>query len=117
MASGYAVWHLVSYLAGEPVSTQAVGLALFCSTSLALALTCLLLVRLACPHAPACASSLVIALGEVTRWQDVLLMAVVVVWITVQAGLMNRFAGLPVPTWSPRKRTAEGTVINLNSPL
>ena len=105
MASGFAVWHLMSALAGGPVSPQTGGWPLILSASLALAVTCGLLVRLSCPHPPACASSLVIALGAVTDWPNVLLMAVAVVWMTVQAVAMNRLAGVPVPTWSPVVRT------------
>jgi len=82
---------------------EAGGWPVFCGASLALASSCLFLVRLSCPHPPACASSLVVALGAVTDWRDLLLMALVVVWLTVQAVAMNRFAGLPVPVWSPRR--------------
>lgn len=105
LASGFAVWHLMSAIAGGPVSPQTGGWPLILSASLALAVTCGLLVWLSCPHPPACASSLVIALGAVPDWPNVLLMAVAVVWITVQAIAMNRFAGVPVPTWSPVVRT------------
>ena len=105
IACGYAVWHLMSAAAGAPVSTQLGGWPLILSASLALAVTCGLLVRLSCPHPPACASSLVIALGAITDWPSILLMAVAVVWMTAQAVAMNRFAGVPVPTWSPVIRT------------
>ncbi len=105
MASGWAVWHLVSTVFGGPVSLQTGGLAPVVSASLALAATCVLLIRLSCPHAPPCASSLIIALGGVTDWLGVLLMAVAVVWITAQAVAMNRLAGVHVPTWSPLVRT------------
>ncbi len=101
MASGWAVWHLMSTVVGGPVSMQTGGWAPAVSASLALAITCGLLVRWSCPHPPACASGLIIALGGVTDWLDVLLMAVAVVWMTVQAVAMNRFAGVPVPIWSP----------------
>ena len=70
------------------------------SASLALAVTSVLLVRLACPHPPSCASSLIVAMGGVTDWFGVLLMAVAVVWITAQAVAMSLLAGVPVPTWS-----------------
>lgn len=105
MASGWAVWHLMSTVVDGPVSIQTGGLALVVSASLALAVTCGLLVRLSCPHPPACASSLIIALGAVTDWVDVLLMAVAVIWMTTQAVAVNRFAGMPVPIWSPAVRT------------
>ena len=104
MAAGWAVWYLVSALFGEPVSMQSGGLAPVVSASLALALTCVLLIRLSCSHPPACASSLIIALGGVTDWLGVCLMASAVVWITLQAVAMNRLAGVRVPLWSPPAR-------------
>lgn len=105
IACGWAVWHLVSAVVDGPVSLQTGGLAPVLSASLALGLTCGLLVRLSCLHPPACASSLIIALGGVTHWHDVLLMAVAVVCVTAQGVAMNRFAGLPVPIWSPSVST------------
>jgi len=103
LACGCVAWRLLSFLAGAPVSLEAGGWSLFCSASLAMALSCLVLVRLSCPHPPACASGLVVALGAVTHWQDLLFVALGIVWLTTQAVAMNRFAGLPVPAWSPRR--------------
>jgi len=103
LATGYVVWHLIGHLAGGPVCLEAGGWPLFCSASLALAVSALLMVRLSCPHPPACASSLVVALGAVTHYYDLLFMGVAVVWLATQAVLMNRLAGLPVPTWSYRQ--------------
>jgi len=105
MACGWAAWHLSSTLVGGSVSLQIGGFAPILSASLALAATCAILIRLSCPHAPACASSMIIALGGVTDWLGVLLMAVAVVWITAQAVAINRFAGLPVVTWSHATKT------------
>ena len=100
LASGYAVWHLVSLVAGAPVSAQAGGWPLFLSASLGLAVICALLVWTSCPHPPACASSLVVALGGVTDGLPLVLMALAVVWMTTQAGVMNRLAGVPTARWS-----------------
>jgi CBS domain-containing membrane protein len=107
MASSFVIWNSVSYLNGAPVSLEASGWPLLSSTSLALAVICLLLVRLSCPHAPACASSMVVAMGGVPNWSDLLCMAFAVVLITVQAVAMNRLAGLPVPTWAPRRHESQ----------
>ncbi len=110
MASGWAAWHLVSAVVGEPVSIQSGGLAAVVSASLALGVTCGLLIRLSCPHPPACSSSLIIAVGGVTDWLGILVIAVAVVWITLQAVAVNRLAGVRVPTWSPVSRTdSDGT--------
>lgn len=108
MASGLAIWHVVGYLSGEPVALQTGGWPLLCSTSLALALTCLLLVRMSCPHPPACASSMIVAMGGVSDWSDLLYMALAVLLVTIQAGVINRISGLPVPTWAPRAEGADG---------
>jgi len=102
LATGWTVWHLMSFLVGQPVSIELGGWSLWISACIALALSCLLLVWFSCPHPPACGSSLVVALGAVTVWHDLLLMVAVITWLTYQAVLMNRWAGLAVPLWKPR---------------
>lgn len=102
IASGLVLWQAVSRVSGEAVTPSA-GWAPLCSTSLALAITSLLLVRLRCPHPPACASSMIVALGGVPQWSDVVYMALAVLLVTSQAVAVNRFAGLPVPGWSVRR--------------
>lgn len=99
MASGFGVWHLVSYLAGASVTLETGGWPLLCSVSLAMAVGCLLLVRLSCPHASALGSSIIVALGGVPHWPELLYMALAVTIITFLAVVMNRAASLPVPLW------------------
>jgi CBS domain-containing membrane protein len=103
MASGLAAWHWVNLVSGGSLSLDAGGWLTCVSASLALAMTCLLLVRLSAPHAPACASALIIAVGAVTDWFGVLAMVIGVVMMTLQAVAVNRFAGLNTPIWSPRR--------------
>ena len=103
MGSGLAVWHLVGLACGSPVSLSTGGWPTVVSASLALALACLLLVRLSAPHAPACATALIIAVGGVTGWLGLLAMAIGVVMMTLQAVCVNRIAGLNMPIWSPRR--------------
>jgi CBS-domain-containing membrane protein len=103
LASGWGIWHLMGALSGEVVSTEVGGWPLFCGTSLTLGISGLLMIRMSCPHPPACASGMIVALGGVTGWYDVAFMAAAVVWLTIQAVGMNRLAGLPVPTWKPRR--------------
>ena len=105
LVCGFGVWHLMSLLSGEPVSLAVGGWSLYCSAALALALGSLLMVRLRCPHPPACASALVVALGAVTQWSDLVIMAGVVLWLAYQAFAMNRFWGVNVPVWSYRDRS------------
>ncbi|MFH1746486.1 MAG: HPP family protein [Planctomycetota bacterium] len=102
MISGYIVWSLASLVYGAPITLAAGELPLACSASLALGLTCLLLVRLSCPHPPACASSLIVAMGGVEGPVGLLMMLLAVVWLTFQAVAANRLVNVPVPLWAPR---------------
>jgi CBS-domain-containing membrane protein len=102
IASGYAVWRVISHINGGAVSLEIGGWPMFLSGSLALAVTCLLLVRFSLPHPPACGSALVVALGGVTHWSGLLIMGVAVILVTAQAVAMHRICCLPVPTWRPR---------------
>ncbi len=95
---------IFSFLAGETITPEGGGGAVLCSASLALAGTCYFLVRCSCPHAPACASALVVALGAASTWTAVLCMAAAVMLVTAQAFALNRLACLPVPLWAPRPR-------------
>ena len=111
MATALGAWTLVSTLYGRPVSMEDAQWPTFLSAALALAVTCMLLVRLSCPHAPACASALLIALGAVTEWRELLALAVAVVVLTVQAICINRIAGLNVPIWSAHRNEEEGGIV------
>jgi len=101
---GWACWHVVSLLSGEAVFPSMHGCALLLSAAMALALTCVMLVRLSCPHAPACASALIVAVGVAGNWLTVLGMAVGVVLITAEAVVISRLAGVNVPLWAPRPK-------------
>jgi len=99
---GSLCWYAASAIVGPSLSMQNGGLTLVCSASLALAITCNVLVRLSCPHAPACASALVITLGGVEAGLGSICLAVAVTLVVVQAIAINRLASVPVPLWSPR---------------
>ena len=103
--AGFAVWYGVTLVFGQPVSLEAGGWSLFVSASLALAATSVLLVRLSCPHPPACGTALIIALGAATTWSALLAMATGVFLLTAQAVVMHRIANVSTPTWSPRQTT------------
>ena len=103
MAVGLGSWQLVSFICGRPVSVETAEWPAFLSASLALGVSCLLLVRLSCPHAPACATALVVALGAVPDWRGLLAIVVGIVTLTMQAVCLNRIAGVSTPVWSPRR--------------
>ncbi|MFQ5805555.1 MAG: HPP family protein [Phycisphaerae bacterium] len=100
MISGLVARYVVASVCDDPISLGSTGWPSLCSASLALALTGLLLVRLSCPHAPACASALIIALGAVADWRGLLAMAIGVVMLTLQAICVNRLACLNISVWS-----------------
>ncbi len=115
IAVGCVAWRLVSAATGYPVSLETGGWPVLVSASMAMAATCLLLVCLTCPHAPACASALITALGAANGWVPLLGMAAGVVLLTVQAALISRLAGVSTPIWSPRPHdTHHGRVSQAN---
>ena len=107
--AGSAVWHITSQIAGGAASLQA-GPWLICTPAVGLALTSLLLVWWSCPHPPACATAMIIAVGGITSWDGLLLIAAAVVLVTMQTVAVNRLASLPVSLWAPKdtKRLIDG---------
>jgi CBS domain-containing membrane protein len=102
IAAGVVVRSVVGLAWGAAVTLETGGWAVFASASWALAITCILLIRLSAPHAPACATGLIAALGLASDGWTMLGMAAGVVFLTAQAVVMNRFAGVRTPTWSSR---------------
>ncbi len=77
------------------------------AVAVALCLTLSVMVWWGVPHAPAGATTLIVALGLMrTPWQLFILMVAVVLMIA-QGLAINRLAGLPVPWWSPRSAVAD----------
>ena len=72
------------------------------AAGLSLGLTSGVMVLLRSPHPPAGATTLIVSLGMLPHpWQlGVLMLAVL--FLTAQALVVNRLAGLPYPIWSPR---------------
>ena len=73
------------------------------AAALSLRLTAGLVVLLKSPHPPAGATTLIISLGILTKPEQLLLLMVAVVLLTVQAFVINRLAGINYPLWSPIK--------------
>ena len=99
---GTGIWLLVGFACGHQVSLEAAQWPAVVSASLTLCVTCLVLHRLSCPHAPACGTALIISLGYASEWRSLLAMAVAVVALTIQAIIINRLAGVNAPLWRPR---------------
>jgi CBS domain-containing membrane protein len=69
--------------------------------ALALAVTLSLMTWLDIPHAPAGATTLIVALGLLRTPEQLAILMAAVVLLTVQGFVINRLAGLPYPRWKP----------------
>lgn len=69
------------------------------AAALSLATTGALMILLKCAHPPAGATTLIIALGIVTRPFYLFIIEVAVTVLVLQAMVINRFAGLDYPLW------------------
>ena len=72
------------------------------AAALSLGLTAGLMVLLRAPHPPAGATTLIISLGILRTFEQMVVLMAAVVLLTVQALVINRLAGLPYPLWSSR---------------
>lgn len=73
------------------------------AAALSLALTSGLMVLLRSPHPPAGATTLIISLGLLRRPDQLLILMLAVVVLTIQAFVINRAAGIDYPLWNPRQ--------------
>lgn len=74
------------------------------AAALSLGLTSGLMVLLRSPHPPAGATTLIIALGLLTKPGQLALLMTAVVLLTAQAFVINRLAGIPYPLWSNARK-------------
>ena len=104
--------HLIGVLAGyaglvifgltkTPPNLEAVDLARVGAMAFALAVTLSLMVWLGVPHAPAGATTLIVASGLMRTPEQLAILMAAVVLLLVQALLINRLAGVSYPVWRP----------------
>ncbi len=72
------------------------------ATALALAVTAALMILLKVVHPPAGATALMVSLGVVTNPLQLPLLEVAVVFLALEAYVVNRLAGVEYPIWTPR---------------
>ena len=78
------------------------------AAALSLGLTAGLMLLFRASHAPAGATTLIISLGILTQpWQLVVLMTAIIL-LTLQAIIINRLFGMPLPLWSQPAAPAKG---------
>jgi CBS-domain-containing membrane protein len=106
--------HLIGVLAGYlalvifglstvPANLTDVTAPRVAAVTLSLCLTLSLMVWLHVPHAPAGATTLIVALGLLRTPGQLTVLMIAVVLMIVQGIVINRLAGLPYPLWAPRK--------------
>lgn len=76
---------------------------------IALALTLATMTWLGVPHAPAGATTLIVALGLISDPVDFAVMMLAVVVLIVVAMVINRIHGVKTPYWAPRPEASEGS--------
>lgn len=73
------------------------------AVTLALCLTLSVMVWLGVPHAPAGATTLIVALGLMRTPAQLAILMAAVALVVLQGFAINRLAGIPYPAWSPRQ--------------
>jgi len=95
---------LVTGLAGAPpVILVGVAPLRILAAALSLAATGSLMILLKAAHPPAGATTLIIALGIVTKPFHLLIIEVAVALLTAQSIVINRLAGIDYPVWAKRQ--------------
>jgi len=102
VVSGYVSLVVTGLTTTGPALSVGVTWPRVIAAALSLALTSGLMVLLKSPHPPAGATTLIISLGLLRQPQQLVILMVAVVLLTVQAFLINRLAGIDYPVWSPR---------------
>ncbi|HYG59734.1 MAG TPA: HPP family protein [Symbiobacteriaceae bacterium] len=97
--AGYGALVLTDLTLDPPTFVAGVTGARVVAASLALAVTGGLTAWLDCQHPPAGATTLIIALGIMSRPATLVVLMGAVLLLVIQAIVINRMAGLPYPMW------------------
>lgn len=84
---------------GPAISTGVTGPRV-AAAALSLGLTSGFMVLLKAPHPPAGATTLIVSLGILRTFDQMVVLMAAVVLLTIQALVINRLAGLPYPVWA-----------------
>ena len=85
-----------------PVDLADISIRRLLASLIALALTFVVMTWLGVEHAPAAATTLIVALGLVRSFTDFAAVVAAIVCTTVLAFIINRAFKLPYPMWKPR---------------
>lgn len=93
-------WLLVFGLMHQPDAIAAgFTVSRWLAVSFSLSLTGFLLRLLRAAHPPAGATTLIVSLGLLHTWHEMLILALGVLLVTIPAGIFNRVCGVPAPLW------------------
>jgi CBS domain-containing membrane protein len=108
--AGYGALWLTGLQYAPPTFLVGVTGARVLAAALALAATGGLMVGLDCQHPPAGATTLIVALGIMSRPLSLLVLVAAVALLTLQAVVINRLAGVAYPLWAahPHARQRHG---------
>jgi CBS domain-containing membrane protein len=76
------------------------------AAALALSLTGAIMVLLSVSHPPAGATTLIVALGILSKPEYLVVIEAAVILLTMQAWVLNHLAGLPYPIWAYKRQQA-----------
>lgn len=102
--AGYLALVIFGLTAAGPALQEGVTPPRVLAAALSLGVTSGVMVWLHVPHPPAGATTLIVSLGIMTRPVELVVLMLAVVLIVGQALVINRFAGVDYPLWSPHIR-------------
>jgi len=99
LVCGYAAFMLTVF-SGHPATVHdGVHGPTVLAAALSLSLTGALMVLFKVSHPPAGATTLIVSLGIIAQPKNLIVIESAVILLTVQAFILNRFAGIPYPFW------------------
>jgi CBS domain-containing membrane protein len=96
-----SLWITGLTMAGAADPTT-MGHARVVAAAMALSATGGLMVLTRTVHPPAGATTLIIALGLITRAEDLVILELAILVLSLEALIINRLAGIDYPIWNPR---------------
>ncbi len=99
-AMGWLSLAVFGLLDAGPAVTVGVTLPRVLAAGLSLGTTSGLMILLRAAHPPAGATTLIVSLGILTSLWQIGVLMLAVIFLTVQAFVINRLAGIPYPFWS-----------------
>jgi CBS-domain-containing membrane protein len=102
-AAGYLALVVFGLTNAPPALATSVTGARVGAAALSLGLTSGAMVWARVPHPPAGATTLIVSLGILHKPEQLLVLMLAVVLLTVQGFVINRLAGIPYPKWAPRE--------------